>query len=298
RGDRLILRSYSPATTIGGATVLDPLPPKRRAADRPALERVRAAQDWPELAAEFVDQSGRLGIGAPLLAARLTLPLATLLAGLRGHEGVVLLGSEPAVFLSVRALRELSEEVGAELETFHRENPLRAGLPREELRERVFGGAPAAAFDRVLASLERSGAIRLLPDAVASSTHVVTLSPPEDAARDRLLRAAGEAGLAGVDVGELAARVALARPLLERVARVLLARRDLERVGDGPLVLREHLDAFKARVRERFPQGSRVDVAAVKEMTGLSRKYVIPLLEYLDRERITRRAGSDRTVLG
>jgi selenocysteine-specific elongation factor len=298
RGDRLILRSYSPATTIGGATVLDPLPPKRRAADRPALERVRAAQDWPELAAEFVDQSGRLGIGAPLLAARLTLPLATLLAGLRGHEGVVLLGSEPAVFLSVRALRELSEEVGAELETFHRENPLRAGLPREELRERVFGGAPAAAFDRVLASLERSGAIRLLPDAVASSTHVVTLSPPEDAARDRLLRAAGEAGLAGVDVGELAARVALARPLLERVARVLLARRDLERVGDGPLVLREHLDAFKARVRERFPQGSRVDVAAVKQMTGLSRKYVIPLLEYLDRERITRRAGSDRTVLG
>ena len=72
----------------------------------------------------------------------------------------------------------------------------------------------------------------------------------------------------------------------------------LGRVGTGLLVHREHLEALKSQVRERWSPGTRLDVPAFKEMTGLSRKYVIPLLEYLDRERITRRSGHDRVVLG
>ena len=67
-------------------------------------------------------------------------------------------------------------------------------------------------------------------------------------------------------------------------------------MGDA-LVDRERLDALKDEVRRRWPPGTRLDVAAFKEMTGLSRKYVIPLLEYLDRERVTRRTGADRVVL-
>ncbi len=59
----------------------------------------------------------------------------------------------------------------------------------------------------------------------------------------------------------------------------------------------DHLEAIKSRVRERWRAGEKVEVGAFKEMTGLSRKYVIPLLEYLDRERVTRRAANDRIVL-
>ena len=86
--------------------------------------------------------------------------------------------------------------------------------------------------------------------------------------------------------------------LLERVARVLVREGALGRVGTGLLVDHEQLESLKDQVRERWPPGSRLDVAAFKQMTGLSRKYVIPLLEYLDRERITRRSGNDRVVLG
>ncbi len=297
RGDRLILRSYSPATTIGGAVVLDPLPPKRRAADRPILERARACTDWTEAAVAMVEEAALAGMEAPALAARLTLPLSGLVAGLRGVDALVGVGQDPLVFLSLRALRDLAASCREELARFHREQPLRAALPREELRERVFARAPGAAFDLVLASLERAGEVRLLPDAVASSRHVVTLSPEEAAARGQLLEAARRRTWPGSISEQLAARGPAARPLLERVSRVLLAERVVERVGDQ-LVLREYLDRFKAQVRERFPAGSRLDVAAIKEMTGLTRKFVIPLLEYLDRERVTRRAGGDRTVLG
>jgi len=297
RGDRLVLRSYSPATTIGGATVLDPLPPKRGAADRAFGERVRSCADWTEAAVAFVEDAERVGIEAPALAARLTLPLAAVISGMRGQEAVAALESGPVVFLALRELRDLAHSVRAELERFHRDQPLRPALPREELRERVFAGTPAAAFDLVLASLDRSGEVRLLPDAVAASAHAVTLSAPEEAARTRLVDAAREAGLAGIDVAAIAERGSGPRALHDGVARVLVNDRVLERVGDA-LVLREHLEAFKAGIRARFPAGSRLDVAAVKEMTGLSRKFVIPLLEYLDRERVTRRSGPDRTVLG
>ena len=112
-----------------------------------------------------------------------------------------------------------------------------------------------------------------------------------------LIEAARAAGLAGIELGEQAAQGPAARAVLERVSRVLLAEHILVRVGDQ-LVLREQLDDFKVAVRARYPAGSRLDVGAVKEMTGLTRRFVIPLLEYLDRERITRRVAGDRTVLG
>jgi selenocysteine-specific elongation factor len=216
--------------------------------------------------------------------------------GLRGRETLTALGTAPT-FISSSALRALEVRAREALVRFHRDQPLRAALPREELRERALAGAPAAAFELVLTSLERAGEIRLLPDAVALIGHAVRLSPQEDAARAALIEAARAAGLAGIELGEQAARGPATQAVLERVSRVLVSEHVLVRVGDQ-LVSREHLDDFKVRVRARYPAGSRLDVGAVKEMTGLTRRFVIPLLEYLDRERITRRVAGDRTVLG
>ena len=84
--------------------------------------------------------------------------------------------------------------------------------------------------------------------------------------------------------------------LRDRIARVLVTEGALRRVGDA-LVLGEALDALKAEVRRRWASGARLDVGAFKDMTRLSRKYVIPLLEYLDREKVTRRSGADRVVM-
>jgi selenocysteine-specific elongation factor len=152
-------------------------------------------------------------------------------------------------------------------------------------------------FERVLADLAAAGRLRVLPDAVAASRHEVRLSTGEEEARERLVDAALTAGAAGVELPALAERSGKDVKVLERVARVLVAEHVLGRVGTALLVHRDHLEAIKARVRERWRAGEKIEVGAFKEMTGLSRKYVIPLLEYLDRERVTRRAGNDRIVL-
>jgi selenocysteine-specific elongation factor len=297
RGDRLVLRSYSPPDTIAGAVVVDPVPPRRSTSDRPAVERLRDASDLLAAAEAMVAEAASSGIAAPLLAARLTVPLARLSAEVPASASMVALGPDPAVVLSRGALARMGEEALVALEAFHEGSPLKVAMPREELRGRVFGAAPAIAFEQVLADLAAAGRVRLLPDAVAAARHEVRLSAGEEEARTLLLETALAAGLSGVELPALAERSKRDARLLERVARVLTTERVLGRVGEGLLVHRDRLEALKLQVRERWPAGSKIEVGAFKDLTGLSRKYVIPLLEYLDRERVTRRAGNDRIVL-
>jgi selenocysteine-specific elongation factor len=136
-----------------------------------------------------------------------------------------------------------------------------------------------------------------LPDAVALAGHEVRLSAEEEEARALLVERAREAGLSGIEVAALAAEIRQDAKGLERMARILVTEQVLDRIGGTLLVAHEHLEALRQEVPRRWPPGSKLDVAAFKEMTGLSRKYAIPLLEYLDRQRITRRAGNDRLVL-
>ena len=298
RGDRLILRSYSPADTIGGAVVVDPLPPRRRSTDLAAVESLRAATGLAAAVGAMAEQADAGGVDAGHLAARLTVPLAQLLPLLGDVPEAVTLATDPPVLVSRAVLARLSEEAVATLERRHREHPLDPGIPREELRSRVFGAAPVAAYEWVLGDLAGAGKLRIAPDVIALAGHRVELSADEEQARKVLVEAAKGSGLAGVEVRTVAEQSGKDPKLLERVSRVLSREGVLGRVGAGLLVHQEHLESLKGQVRERWPPGSRLDVPTFKEMTGLSRKYVIPLLEYLDRERVTRRSGNDRVVLG
>jgi selenocysteine-specific elongation factor len=137
-----------------------------------------------------------------------------------------------------------------------------------------------------------------LPDAAALAGHEVRFSAEEERARASLVDASLRAGLAGIDAAAAAAAAGLDPGTVERVTRALQGEGVLARIGSGTLVHREHLDRLKAEVRRLVPRGQKLDVAVVKEVTGLTRKHVIPLLEYLDRERVTRRSGSERFVVG
>jgi selenocysteine-specific elongation factor len=297
RRDRLVIRSYSPATTIGGAFVVDPLPPRRRVSDQRAVERLRDAAGLAEAAQALVEEAGTTGIEAPLLAARLTLEAAELGQVLAACPGVVSLAPEPPVLLARTALDRLQAATLEALETYHRENPLRPAMPREELRSRVFGRARATVFERVADELAAAGRVRLLPDAVGLCGHEVRLNPGEEEARRVLLAAAAAAGLAGIELPAVAEQSRSDAALLERVARMLAGEKLLARVGDGLLVNRAELESLKQRVRERWPSGTRIEVGEFKQLVGLTRKHAIPLLEYLDRERVTRRVGAFRVVI-
>jgi selenocysteine-specific elongation factor len=242
----------------------------------------------------LITEAGTSGIDAPRLAARVTAPLQTLLAGLAKESSVVALGKEPAWLLSRAALETLAQSARDVLARYHVEQPLKPAMPREELRRRSFAPAPPLAFEHVLAAMADAGEVRVFPEGVALARHAVRLSPEEEAARCVLLDTVRAAGLEGLDPSRPIP--ALDARLRDRIARVLVTEGALRRVGDA-LVLGEALESLKAEVRRRWASGARLDVGAFKDMTRLSRKYVIPLLEYLDREKITRRSGADRVVM-
>ena len=140
--------------------------------------------------------------------------------------------------------------------------------------------------------------MRLLPDAVGLAGHEVRLNAGEEEARRLLLAAAAAAGLAGIELGALAAEGHGDAALLQRVARVLAGGEACSRAWARPSSWSAPtLESLKQRVRERWPKGTRIEVGEFKDLVGLTRKHAIPLLEYLDRERVTRRVGASRVVI-
>jgi selenocysteine-specific elongation factor len=187
----------------------------------------------------------------------------------------------------------------AAVRDFHKAQPLAEGIPREEARERVFARTHAAVFDLVLAELTGAGQV-VGRDRLALPGHRLELSPEESRARQVIEDAYRRAGLRPPDVSALAAEARLPPAIAEKMLALLLRQKLLARV-DTLVFHVEVLNALKAQIQElkaNAPQGrATVDVGTFKDRYGVTRKFAIPLLEWLDRERVTRRVGETRVVL-
>jgi selenocysteine-specific elongation factor len=296
RGDLVVIRSYSPVATIGGGRILDPMPRPRRRSEMAALQAIEKETD-PMATGRFLREAGSQGLGVNDLVARLTMPqeaARTLIAGLTSASA---LSGSADRFIDASALAALETAALVCLKDLHQKDPLAKGASKEELRARVFSRAHPAVFATALGRLTAVEAISETTDLVALKGHRVQLSAPTDAARTAIEAALAAAGLEGVSLQNLHTQLRLDQKASEGAVRVLVQEKAAERLGGSLLVAHAALEAFRAKARAHFTPGARLDVAEVKELTGLSRKYVIPLLEWLDRERITRRVGAERIVL-
>jgi selenocysteine-specific elongation factor len=202
------------------------------------------------------------------------------------------------VLVAADVLNRLKEGILAALGEHHRANPLSDGVPREELRAQRFRRGHQAVFDRALIDLAERGLISLR-DRVSLASHRLELSPDEARARDAIDRAFRDAGLTPPDLAALPTAVGAPGAVVDRIVKLLQRQKVLVRV-DTLLFHDEALKRLQADVKALKTSAAgtaRIDVAAFKERFGVTRKFAIPLLEYLDRERVTRRAGDARVVL-
>jgi selenocysteine-specific elongation factor len=307
RGDRYILRAYSPPVTIAGGLILDPHPPRTAIRTAAALARCRrlafdpASTDRADAeqraVAAMVDDVGPAGLSLGAMTSRAGVDprhvdarADALVAA--GH--VVRVGD---VLVSDLIYRRLKDAVVQALAGHHKSQPLSGGMPREELREHLFARGHAAVFDRVLDDLSSAGTI-FVKDRVALATHRVELTPEEERARAAVDRAYRDGGLTPPDAATIAAAAGAPAPVLDRVLKLLLRQKTLVKV-DALLFHEEALRRLKTEMMAvKSAEGAaRIDVATFKERFGVSRKFAIPLLEYLDRERVTRRMGESRILL-
>ena len=306
RGDRFILRAYSPPLTIAGGRVLDPFPP--RGGIRTALTRTRMDQllkgisvadtaDHDRALAVLIRERGLTGLPVAALVARAGVAPESV------HGVVDRLSALGAVrrigdrLVDAESLRDGGARLLAMVSDFHRAHPLRDGVPREEARERVFRHAGPGIFDAVLDGLTADGRL-VVRDHLALPGHRVTLSPAELRTSDEVVALLRDAGLRPPAPGAIREQLGVDEELLERVLRRLARQQAIVRVG--PLVfdcgaiesLKADLLSLKAST-----DPATIDVGTFKDRYGVSRKFAIPLLEYLDRERLTRRVGEKRVVL-
>jgi selenocysteine-specific elongation factor len=284
RGDRFVLRQYSPPLTVGGGTVLDPLPsrtPIRTPAGRARFLRLTASDG--DAAMAFVEEARAAGIDQAALARR---------AGAPPSGAIVTVGTR--VF-SAAVVADLEARLLAAVEAYHRAQPLAEGMPREEARERLFGIAPPALFDAVVQRLAGAGKLAGR-DRLALPGRGVSLSDEETRAQAAIEQAFRRARLAPPDLVAAAASTGITGAVADRVAKLLLRQKTLVRV-DTILFHAEALDGLKREVAGMKAARATLDVAAFKERFGVSRKFAIPLLEWLDRERVTRRVGDARMIL-
>ncbi len=300
RGDRLILRAASPLVTIGGATVLDAEPPVSGVRRETALARFEQL-DGPELPIVFLlAERGEAGLGARDLVRRwgLDVPRADSIIDSILREGRGVRVGDKAV--DTRIVERWETRVVEMLQSFHRAHPLEAGLAPGAIRDRTGGHAPDALIATVLGRLAERGVTRG-SDRVALSSHAPGVSPEQQRLQSRVERAILDGGLAPPDPAEVTTLVGGTVAGVDHAIQWLLREKRLVRAG-GLLFHTEALGALKGAVQSQragTPAGTRVtlDVGTFKAKFNLTRKHAIPLLEWLDRERVTRRAGDVRIVL-
>ncbi len=294
RGDRFVMRSYSPLATIGGGIVIDPEPrsaPVRSPKAAARFEKLAPGGAAANAAAviAMVEEAGVRGLIIEELTSRAGLSHDAVQAmAMEAGKAIVRLG-ERLVGAGVAA--QLEARVLDVLKRQHEAAPLSEGLPREELRERALPGVPHDIAAAVLQRLEQAGRIAGR-ERLALAGHAMSMSPEEARVSAAMLAHAKAAGYQAPDAAALAALIGAPADLVQRMAALLVRQKQLVRL-ETMLYHPETLAALKADVKTL----DSLDVGVFKTRYGVTRKFAIPLLEYLDRERVTRRAGEKRVVV-
>jgi selenocysteine-specific elongation factor len=297
-GDRFVIRSYSPIVTIGGGTLLDTDPPRLKRPARLAHLEILESGAPEAVVEEHVRGAGVGGIRLPALVARVPFgPART-----RGLlDALAAAGRVRAVdrdwSLHADAVARLRDLITSALAQFHRAQPLRAGMSREELRVRA-ANADERVFAHVLAALDADGVVRVDRDKVRLASHELRLSPVQQAAVDRLEREFREAAAAPPSAEEALGRAGLTGDEQHELFQLLLESRRLVRVKESLFFHADALEAIQDKLVALLRERKEIGPGDVKDLLGVSRKFAIPLLEYFDSRRVTTRVGERRVLRG
>ncbi|MDP9264254.1 MAG: selenocysteine-specific translation elongation factor [Acidobacteriota bacterium] len=293
-GDRFILRQFSPVVTIGGGVALDAAPLKKQEKRAEFLSTL-AAGDPDDIAVARLARRGQKGITLRDLAAETGWPgerAASVVASLNAIHRIVRHGDHLTDVPAYAAARKM---VQTAITDFHAKNPLVAGMNKEDLRSRL--DLPAEVFEGVLRALVRQQDIEISGEQIRSAGRAIVMKDDEAESKQTIEQAFASAGLKVPALKEVLAGLKLDRARAQKIVTLLLREKILVKLSDDLVFHREALAELRRRVAEHKKRSAKMDVAAFKELTGVSRKYAIPLLEWLDRERVTRRVGDEREIL-
>ena len=293
-GDRFIVRQFSPVVTIGGGWVLDasPLTGKQPQTDVFVFLTKMMAGSPEEILAARVRRRGILGLPLDEVPGEMNI---------RREEATKLAVKAGLFFCGHQVLVTPTFYAGAKnvtrqaVRNFHDANPLVAGMSKEELRDQI--NLRAEVFNSVLSKLVEEKQLEVAGELVHLPGRGVLMKDEEAESKQIIEQAFASAGLKVPSLKEVLAGLKVDRIRAQKIVTLLLREKVLIKISEELVFHQSALLDLRHKIAALKNSAPKIDVSRFKDITGVSRKYAIPLLEYLDRERVTRRVGDERVIL-
>jgi selenocysteine-specific elongation factor len=307
-GERFIIRNYSPQATIAGGVVIDTVAARHRRKDIGKVHEFLAAMlaafgDHGQMVTILIGSAGSASFTTPDLQQRTGLRKEFIIAAVNARIADKTIVEAGSRYITRGNFERLSASTLDAISNFHKRDAIAKGISREALSSKIFEHLPADIFTAVLKRFAASGKIVADRDTIRLASHSTELSPAESALSGNILSLYKNAGLEVPKLDDALAQAVAGTAFKVQEARkffqLFLDRGEIVKVTDEFYFPRDAIDALtdKLRTFAATTPDRLIDVPKFKDIAGISRKYAIPLLEYFDRERVTRRAGDRRLIL-
>jgi selenocysteine-specific elongation factor len=295
-GDRFILRQFSPVVTIGGGVVLDaaPLPRTKTKNVRDFLALLERGPEETMLEARIA-RRGPHGISLSHLVAETGLRTELVVAKVARALEKETVRRIADRLVTASSFEQLTSSLSNRVAEFHKKNPLVAGISKEELRDKL--QVSAEIFSSSIDALVRDKKLEVAGELVHLPGRGIVMKDDEAESKQIIEQAFLSAGLKVPSLREVLAGLKVDKVRAQKIMTLLLREKSLVKISDDLVFHYSALTDLRQRITALKNTSPKIDVARFKDLTGVSRKYAIPLLEYLDRERVTRRVGDERVIL-
>ncbi len=294
-GDRFILRQLSPAITIGGGIVLDNAPATKvkKAATHVDFLRILQTGSQIDVLRARVSNRGTRGITIADAVAQTAWTPPEIKSTASQIPEILQIDD---LLISVAAFEQIHDLMVSTLDAFHKQNPLVAGMGKEELREHLPAHS-SPVFERLLEEASRAKQIELAGDLIRLPGRGVKMKDEEAQSKRIIETAFSSAGLKVPFLKDVLTGLKIDKARAQKIVTLLLRDKTLVKISEDLVFHSAALENLRNSLAQEKKKSPKMDVARFKDITGVTRKYAIPLLEYLDREHVTRRVGEERLIL-
>ena len=301
--DRFVIRGSSAIQTLGGGVVIDSHPDKHKRLARDVLAGLAILRDGEEeeVLIHHLASSGVRGMVLKELRERVNIPpdrLSKLLGGLMMKGEIVAVDGDDGRFLHHSGYEKLKKEALSYILEFHEKYPLRPGPSKEEVKSKLPKTVETKLFQHILKELVDLKEVLVEKDKLRLSTHRVSLRDDQERVKNKVERLFAEAGLQSPSIKELASKLSTDESEVRNVVRLLVEEGVMIKAKEDLYFHAQAVEKLKAELIQFLRAHHEITTAEFKELTKVSRKYAIPLIEYFDNSKVTIRVGEKRLLRG
>lgn len=301
KDDRFVIRSYSPVRTIGGGKVLNPIPVKHKRFKAEIVEGLTriAGRSPEELIEYYIDQSGYQGVSFSDLVIMTNIAekkLDQMMQGLLSKKIILQVDRDNRIFMHANSFQKLRQQLLNHLNHYHQANPLKAGMQKEELKTKIPRNLNPKLFSLLINQMIKDNEIAAEEETVRLTSHKIALGADQADIQNKIIRAYRQSGLQPPYFKELNKQLDADRSHAKDVLMLLVEEGKLIKIKEDLYFDAGAVKNLQRRLVDFLTAHGEISTPQFKEMTGASRKYVIPLIEYFDARNVTIRIGDIRKL--